>query len=264
MAVIPFPPLQGMSLWVQVASSLAVGAVLLVRGGRIHRIALTLAGVGVGYAVGGDLAVKLGADAAVGRIAGGVTVGLLALIGARIVWAVLAAMTVTAVVVRTVGARYAASPPAVAAPADLAQWAYESWDQLLGNMLRAWQDQKAMLLLILIPAVAVPLFVGLLRPRLTRIVMTSLLGAVGLVAGALAVNENWWNGAMARGDIVAAVVAMLVIAGMIIQYRCALKTERGEDEPPAKKSDDDNPPPVDGRDNEDEDEKTLMNDGAES
>lgn len=258
MEVIPFPPLEGMYLWASIAASLAIGAVMLTRGERIHRIALTLVGLAVGYVCGGYLAEKFAMTPIIGQTAGALTVGILALIGARIIWAVLAASMATAAGVCAIGSRYgsatdeASKAATSSAPADMAQWASDLWDQVLGNLSQAWDDEKAMLLMILVPAATVPLLVGLLRPRLARIVMTSLLGAIGLATGVLGVNADWWSWAMGRMEVLGVAVGLLVIVGMAIQYRSALKTDREDDEAPAstKKSDDDSLPWADSEDEE--------------
>ena len=190
------PALQ-LGLWpalVVAVSALGVGVALLLWGRILHRAALALVGAAAGLAVGGSLAAAISVEPLVGRLVGAVALGLLGLVAARIVWAVLAGsltgVSAAWVMARLVEVDSAAVGDKVRAtqtvPAQaFTEWLETSWETALACLGAVWEKHTAMVVLVLAPAVAAPLIICMLRPRLGHIFMTSLLGAGAIVFGCL-------------------------------------------------------------------------------
>lgn len=241
MASIPVPQWPGPWPWTVAVASVIVGVALLLWGDKIHRVVLTLAGVGLGAALGGATAPALGMGVWVGRVVGAVVLGLVGLVAARLIWALMAMGLSTAAVGWVLASRYPAeTPPDIDASAS---WLGAAWQWIVAVSAGVRKENPTMLLLVLLPVATLPLLVALIRPRLGRILMTSLLGGAGIVFALLLVasriNPTYWDTAMAKPISLAIVVAVLMLGGLTVQYIRAMKTEEKEEpveaSPPAKK-----------------------------
>lgn len=236
MTSIPAPQLTVLWAWTLAVSSLTVGVVLLLAGDKIHRVALLFAGAALGLVLGGKIASLAGLSPTGGRIIGAVILGLVGLIGARLVWAALAATLAFIAAgwavshLATVADAAKEAPPG--APETILAWLEAAWLQYKTAIGR-WGERPIAVLMILLPATLVPLVIGLIRPRLARILMTVLLGAgcvmFGLLLGAGQISPAWWTAGMDHLGVLAAAMVVLMLAGLIVQYRCALAAERKED-----------------------------------
>jgi len=231
MTGIPIPPplaIDSMVAYVLAGVGVLLGVALLFWGRVLGRTFLMLCGAGAGATLAGPLATSAGIPPLIVRIAAAVLVGIICLIAAPVIWALLAACSAAA------GALWALlwfyQP--MSWPQD--QTGQESLASYLATFARVvWDGATDMWGLnpplvggTLGVAVAAPLVLGMLWRRLCKIVVTALLGAVLLVAGlVLAVTTHrpdmgasLWS----RGQWVALVVGVLVLLGIACQYRRAI------------------------------------------
>ena len=215
-------------------AALGGGLALLLWGRILHRAALALVGAAVGLALGGGLAAAISVEPLLGRMVGAVVLGLLGLVAARIVWALLAGGLTGAGAAWVMAWLVAGDSPAVGDKVPVAQtatdqafaeWFKTNWETAFVCLGTVWEKHTAMVVLVLAPAVAVPLIICLIRPRLGRICMTSLLGAgaivFALLFGASRIQPSLWQAALVHGLWLAGACAVLTIAGLVFQYRGA-------------------------------------------
>ena len=235
MQPIPVPQIATPWVWVLVAAALIGGTVLLLWGGKIHRVALAVAGLTGGAFLGRFVALRYGQAVLPGQIIGALVLGLFGFIAARIVWAWLAAALGFAATTLTLIGRYAPDErPAAEATVEAAQawiqWIKATWEAARSALSTGWQQETIVLLPVLIFAVAVPMLLFLIRPVLGRILMTSLVGAAAMVLAAMLaaaqIEPRYWDRAMSAPLILAAVVAVLMVGDLTFQYIRVTAAER--------------------------------------
>ena len=173
-----------------------VGLVMLLWGRLFHRALLVLAAAGLGLLLGGRFSPQIAVSAWLAQLVGAVTLGVLALVLARLVWSILAglhvgAIAVVVVAVWVLGVSVAATQPAVQADPAACLRAVEQ------DARAVWADHALTVNLTAILAGLSGLVAAFLLPRVTVICMTSLIGtALLLTAGGLAV-ASWFPALLA-------------------------------------------------------------------
>ena len=224
--------------------AVALGAAMLFWGRLVHRAVLAVIGVGAGLALGGWLAEKVNLHPMVGRLVLAATFGILAVVVARVVWAVLAGAVLASIAYGAVlGSGYNAplttqpapgAPPTVRwslKPPQLEQAAREALDTAMaGNADRAMAAAGAAALLALA--------LGLFLPRATVVVLTSFVGASLVMGGVVLAMLLWFVvAAMEDSPLPLAIWAALWLAGLVVQavgeIRCRRK-EAKESQGPAR------------------------------
>jgi hypothetical protein len=209
---------------------------LLGWGGKLHRLAIAGAGVAVGVVIGGPASGLIGIRPELGILIAAVVLGLVGLIGAPKLWALLFSLLGLAVAVCVLAASHTGDAVAEIGPETFEAWAREMLKHLKAGVSGAWHDRLITSLIVLGASGGVPLLVALIRPKLAAILMTSLLGACGLTAGALlgfgGINEDIWTRGLANPPLLALAVALLMLGGLIVQYTRVLV--RGRKEAPAE------------------------------
>ena len=251
-SALPPPQLDAQWGWLVALLLIGIGALLLAWGNKYHRGALALVGAAIGALFGPMLAPHVGMTPLAGRIAGSMVLAVAAAIGAQIVWAVLAAGLALAAAAWALACNFAsgASPGEAAGPANFPEWCLNVWTFVSGELARVWETQALVIILVLFVAAAVPLVIGLFKPKVATIVMTALLGAAGVVAGGLLasaqVNADWWAGALRQYSAPIAAFVALMTFGVIWQYRYELADTRRRDQDTDDQTDDDDRPPARG------------------
>ena len=86
------------------------------------------------------------------------------------------------------------------------------------------------MVLVMVPAGLIPLMIGLWKQRFITIVMTSLVGAIAVVSGAIVAivqtDPTWWPKAWSGLLIPLCIVGGLWICGVAVQYSFALAAAR--------------------------------------
>ena len=229
----PAPQLVAQWAWSVALVSVALGVLLTVWGDKYHRAALAIVGGGVGALLGVTLAPYLGMSSLAGQIAIPMVLAVLAVIGAQFVWAIVAACLGLAGAGWILACFFAQTETRAAAAADvtdLTAWARMTWQFARSGMTDAWRVNGLVVILAMFPAGAVPLIVGLFKPKLVTVAMTVLLGAVGAVFGAILglaqINTSLWSQSLAQPGILVAAVGALITLGVICQYRRILAENR--------------------------------------
>jgi hypothetical protein len=246
------PPLEwGTIEYAVIAGAVVIGLLLMLWGRAFGRAILGVAAAAAGVLLVAPLlaqvqAVKsLALDFNIIRAAAGLLVGVAAMIGARLVWGaaggaffglvVLAlllafvwppAQSTSAPAVTPATVRSALEHTATTAPADtLATWSLDRVQSGWHAFITVWNDKAGIIVLALVLPVGLPIFLGLIRPRLGVIFMTSLLGATLLMLGVLAlavkVHPTVWNAATSHLYVPAAVLVLGFAIAMAYQYRSA-------------------------------------------
>lgn len=222
-----------------------VGIVLLLWGRNVGRIMLTLVGMGVGYLTGATIAGALGADPVLGQVMAAVTFGVICLLTARLIWALLTTMLFETLAIFLLMRHFMNDVAAKAAPTFGDAGSFPTWLAALGNYLWASfqilrETNMGTVLLVAVPVGLLPLMVTLLRPRLSVIFATALLGGAMLTTSLwlLAVRlrpglwpEDWW-----RFLIPAGVVVVMAIIGWVYQghgeVEAMRRRQQAKDKPP--------------------------------
>ena len=246
----PMPSLAPLFLWLVVAGLLVAGMAMTFWGRVLGRGLLMVALGIVGMLQGGALAAWLGlplANSGLWHLLLSFILIVIAFGAERLIWGLLAAAGLCAIALQIALPRMLASGKAVAkvtgdAAKDptLTEFLLARWSSFTTTFTAAWNDHSGTLVAILCAVSAVPLLLGIVRPRLMRILMTCLLGAAAVVlAAALALatlQPTTWTWLWQHPYILAAAVAVLFVPGMIVQYRAAMKADASEDkresEPP--------------------------------
>lgn len=233
----PVPKLGAQWAWPLAVVSVGLGVLLLIWGDKYHRAALAMVGAGAGVLLASMMAPHLEAIRPAGQIAIPIVLAILAVLGAQYVWAVAAAglaLAGSGCVLVCYFAQGQTCQTTTAPAAGLANWAQATWTRAVSGMTEAWQSNGLVVALALFAAGAVPLIVGLLKPRLVTVAMTALVGATGAIFGVLLasaqITTSWWSAGMAHYSILAAAVGALTMLGMICQYRRILVAGRKHDE----------------------------------
>jgi MFS family permease len=250
---IPAPPLPLLSDVVVACTAavcLFVGAAILLWGWVLSRWFLGAAGMAVGLLIAMPLSDRLGGvDPNLARIGAAALLGLLALLLARPVWALLAAALLGLVAEGVVLARVMNDIPADQQPAfQAADTTFAAWALALGEfamrgLQTLWIHKMPLVLIGIVPAALLALVLALLRARLARILMTSLLGALAMVAGPLLAGAHLrpalWDRAWGLWYVLAAVGGLLMIIGLAFQCRLAMEADKKEKERLAKEAEKD-------------------------
>jgi hypothetical protein len=227
------------------AAGVAVGVTLLLWGRWAGRVVFLAAGAVVGWWAGGLLAARMQVNPLAAQLTTAVAAGLLTLVVTPLLWALLAgALAGGAAVYFTVlhfQPELLTKMPSLPLTADeLNAWCTAMADHLVKYLLAAWADRPAPIAVAAGLAGGLPFIVGAIRLRLATIVMSSLSGGAAIVAGAAclvgtaapSVAPTLWKNWFILGGAAAA----LALAGVIIQYRRAIKADKDkknrEGEPP--------------------------------
>ena len=207
-------------------------------GRRVDRCLLAALGAGAAVVLAGPLAKWAGIPLLAVRISAAVTLAILCFILTRLVWILLATGTSALAAVWLICWHVLTRSPegSPTFPANAAGW--QGYYRALEYFARAYLEfawDRAPVLLVIAGAFAVgaPLLIGLAKPRLARIFMTSLVGACSVVAGAgavVALSHPVWAPAVRRLWLALSIaVGVLTVLGFLYQYRGALAAGRGRD-----------------------------------
>lgn len=253
----PIPPLEGLPDWQAYAAAGAAvvgGIVLLLWGRQVHRVVLLLALGGVGFALGGPIGASLGAMPVVAGASGAAVLAVVGILGARLIWAALAAAICAGSAVLVLLFNVLPKPqtenfPRFGEAQSLPQWVTESFKYVQGIFQAQWSAQPATLGLAVVVGCSLPFVVLLLRPRLGAILMTSLLGAAAIVGAVILTagktSQQLYANAFVKWYVPAGACGCLLVLGLARQYYTALakkktadagekKTEGGDKASPGK------------------------------
>ncbi len=241
----PFPPqLDALAVCAFSAGGVALGAAMLLWGRILSRPFLALVGVATAIAFAVPLSQQFPITPLVAAIVAAVVFAAVGAVTARILWALAAGAIFGAVAILAMLARMSAPAAAASQPASapglapLVAWLADGWVYCVAALGEAWKDHSATVLWTLCLGGGAPLTVALLLPRMGKIFMTSLLGAVCIVAGVLlAVAKiqvslwpaTWWDYALP-----AIAVAVLLMFGIVYQFCGAILDERAKHDNKAK------------------------------
>lgn len=256
MMAIPFPPAPEWAAWILMiasGSSLVLGILLLAWGNFLGRAVLTLLGFLGGIGLAHLLCPPDSEDWLVWWVFGGVIGGLFGLICPRFIWAMLGAAVcgwagLELVLWRCVEQIASEAMPAfnfdgetfLSWLAGFARYRYDLLQAIVKvDPLSTW--------LIVSSSFVIPLCWLSAAPRLARILVSVLMGAMGIVAavamGLVVVDPQLWDRMVQRWYIPAGVVAMLALLGGFIQFRAVVLARRKkEDEEQEEEEDEENPP----------------------
>jgi len=227
---IPIPPMPSkIALMIAGSGCVLLGLALVLRGAANGRYVLAFAAAG---AAGGASPMlihvvpfgRFEEHPAIVMIAAALTVGLLAIVFGRLLWAlVLGALLGSAWLVGVAWHQGAA----ITAPAWPAGEAadFTGWLLMLGGYLQGWLgavwQARAPLAAAAAGVVAVGVALGLLLPRLALLLTSSVVGALSVVGGIgvlLWVGQVQWAARFARQlHVPAAAAALLALIGAIVQ-----------------------------------------------
>ena len=239
MLYIPSPPPPELS-WAAAggisAACIILGFLLLLWGRNLHRAFLTLVGAAGGLALAGPVAQRFGLNTTIAQVVAIFTLAILGLACAKIIWVLLAggllAFSASVVVlVRYLPALSEDARPAFeAAGATLAAWLDGVWNFFSACLETVWKAQPTLLIFAATVGGGLAILIGLLRGRVVTIFMSALAGAAAIIAGGMIlcgqVSFKLWQGAWERYYLPAGLVAVLLLIGLVFQYRGALAADR--------------------------------------
>jgi len=240
METIPSPPAPAFGvMWTAgaVAGGILLGLLLAFWGRTIGRVLLGLAAAGVGVGTGPMLAAAFGWPVLATRLAAAITFGLLALVLARLIWAAVAAALIggaadAAVIVRHLRSLPAEKWPVFGAPSDanLLEWGNALATFARDSFLLAWGQQPEWLIIAAVAVAIGPVILALVRPRLAVIVLSSLLGAVLVVASAAVAVATFrpsvWEAQLRQWYLLPALAGGVMLIGITFQYIRAVAADR--------------------------------------
>jgi hypothetical protein len=228
------------------ASGVLVGAALLLWGRWAGRAVFLVAGAGVGWWAGALLAARMQVNPLAAQVATAVAAGLLALVLAPLLWALMSGTIAGGVALYFTVLHFQpdllAKAPAFAQSAgDVGAYCAAMADHFAKCVLAAWENHAPALATASGLAGVLPFVIGTIRLRLATIIMSSLSGGAAVAAGLAcivgfsapsAAPVLWGNWFVVGGAAVA-----FAFAGVIVQYRRAIKADKDqknrEGEPPA-------------------------------
>ena len=211
-----------------------VGGLMLVGWGRIwNRPLLGLVGAGVGFLCGDLLvsAMSLNIDPWVARSALASVLGVLGFVAAPFFWAMLAGSLCATIA----GGFLAGNSITLEVNAPVGGYTAEAWLQwfsmfagdVSGGM---WKQKTAVMLLVMVPAGLIPMMIGLWKQRFITIVMTSLVGSVSVVVGAIVAmvqaDPTRWPKAWSGLFIPLCIIGGLWVCGVALQYGFVMAANR--------------------------------------
>jgi len=225
----PMPVLDAQWVWPLAAVCVAFGGLMVAWGNKYHRTVIALMGAGYGMLIGGAVvntlhSLGLPLPPLAGQITIALILGLTGIVAAQIAWALFTVqISVTAAACLLVYNIPNAMPATAPSAGGFVEWCHNLLPFLAGGLTQAWALQKLEVVLTLFSAGAIPLVVWLFLPRLAAITTTALLGAMGIILGALlgagAINADWWDMILQRPPVLGAAVGGMMTFGMICQYR---------------------------------------------
>jgi hypothetical protein len=220
-----------------VAGGCFVGGLALVFAGRtLDRAILCVVGVAIGMSVGGPVADVAGWHPTPVRLVLGAVLGVAGLALARIVWAVLAGAGVALAAELAMLPQLAPEqmPPPAETPETMAAWAAQVCN-FLYDAARALSEQLGPLTwIVVVAAAAAAVAVVLVFARIGRIVMSSALGALGVVVGPMValgrLRPSVTDGAWTNATWWLIPVGAIALGGIAFQCRSAVKEQRAREE----------------------------------
>jgi hypothetical protein len=217
-----------------VAAGTLVGLALLLWGRRVHRGFLLMIAIGAGLLVGGLLGERLGVHVLLARLVMAVVLGALAIVLARVIWAVLGGLCLAHVAMVAVVVFYLNVPLAATQPAPEGDVLAQARAVVVQTFQVVWEKNAPLLAGAGVAAGLVALIGGFLLPRATVIVMTSMLGACLLAATAALASATWapslLERAQASRSLSAAICGGLLLAGVILQSIGEIHARRAREE----------------------------------
>ncbi|MCK4602094.1 MAG: hypothetical protein KAU28_06490 [Phycisphaerae bacterium] len=237
---IPVPPLPQLTAahsWLLAGACVVVGVVLLLSGRKFGCALLVLAGAGIGLSVAPILAERFGINPLAVRVVAAIVLAIIGLTMARLIWAIIASVFFAEAAGAILFARFVPQlsekvRPAFGASEPFGAWCLAAHEYYLAGMGALWNEHSLGLLLVLAAAFVLPLAVFLVRPRLSAIFATSLLGGVSIMTGvtvaAANIRQPLWPGNWATWAVLGAVAAAMLVTGLVAQYRVVLAADRKE------------------------------------
>jgi hypothetical protein len=232
------------SLSATIVAPIAVGAgiiglALLLWGRILHRAALVLIAFPMGMGLGAILAEHLGVGVWLGVFSAAVTLTILVIVLARVVWALLAGFWL---------ACFAAFLTGLLVLGDLTPASQPGWNPTAESLARsAWAVGSLAMVAAFVGAGVAGLILGLFLPRATVIAVTSMLGASILSDAVVLLTGIWAPNMLARMAesqwLATGVFAGVLLLGILYQSIREVRAKRAE----AKAKADDGDAPKDVR-----------------
>lgn len=218
------------------ASSLAVGVLILLWGRYLARALLCAIGIITALLLAGPVARRFELNLLLVRLVGAVVMAVGGLILARLVWAALVGMLFGIPAECLVLGRCLQEiakdkqPVFDAAEPTFTFWALGICKFFLSGFRALWGGDLGILLAVVCPALVLPLVITLIRDRLGRIFMTSLLGGGAIVLGPIIavaqLRQSMWGGIWRHWYVPLVLAGGLMVTGLIVQYRGAIRGDR--------------------------------------
>jgi hypothetical protein len=242
---LPPPQLTATTAWGLAGLLVLLGGLLLLWGRVLSRPFLSALGAAAGTILAGSLARQFGLPIVVADVVAILGLAVLGAVTARILWALAGGAFFGLAALGILLSRLLETLPPTSQPAfaegtagDLQGWFAACGRFLMDGVGSVWPDHYATVLWTICLGGGVPLVMLLLLPRLGKIFMTALIGAVGIVGGLmLAVSRldglAWpatWSGYM----IHAGGCVVLLTFSLVFQYCGVVAAQRAEKEKKAK------------------------------
>jgi hypothetical protein len=228
---------------------------MLLWGRILSRPFLGVAGAAVGTMLADSLARQFGLSLTAAAMISILGLALAAAVAARLVWALAGGAFFGLIAVWVMLSGMLPNLPATSQPAfdtqtagNWAGWFLACWQVLVAGVSVLWADHYVTILWTICMGGGVPLVILLLLPRLGRIFMTGLVGAVSIAGGMLlAVSRfsraGWptaWPAYMTYAGIGAALLTFAIAfqtSGEVAAQRAKKKQEQEDDKSDDKDSD---------------------------
>lgn len=201
-----------------------VGLTLLLWGRILHRAVLVLIAFPIGMGLGAILAERLGLSVWLGVFSVAVTLTILVIVLARVVWALLAGLWL---------AVFAAFLTGWLMLGDLTPASQPGWDPTMESLARsAWAVGSLAMVAAFVGAGVAGLILGLFLPRATVIAVTSMLGASILSNTAVLFTGLWAPNLIARMAanqwLTTGIFAGVLLLGILYQSIREVRAKRAE------------------------------------